>query len=344
MKLKILILFFFYSYGISYAQNLPEVGAILEEKKDDFRGHVIMVVKQHDQTLYSYQVGLAKLDTKINIASASKWLSAAVLLSLADQGYLSLDDSIGKYLPIFSKYGKGKPSIRQCLTHTSGFPPFSNLNYKEVTLAQLIDSIAKYVPLKNKPNEAFEYGGMSYRIAGRIAEIVTGKAWAEIFQLTIASKCEMTNTLYCYEKNNPDLGGGVCSTPADYLNFLYMIGNKGNYKGTQVLSEASTKEFFKSQLPIALQKELTRTAPLVKEFASGKNISYGLGTWIYDFKELEEYQTALFCPGFTGTFPFIDSCRNIYGIILTNTKIDKVINTELNVISLVKEKYKGSCK
>lgn len=89
------------------AQENSEINQLLETKKDDFRGHVIMVVKQKDSTLYQHQIGLENLDTKIPVASASKWLSAAVILTLVDQELLSLDDSIGKYLPVFQNMVKG---------------------------------------------------------------------------------------------------------------------------------------------------------------------------------------------------------------------------------------------
>jgi hypothetical protein len=89
---------------------------------------------------------------------------------------------------------------------------------------------------------------------------------------------------------------------------------------------------------------MMKVNPEMKTFANGKSISYGLGTWIYDYKETQEIQIEIFCPGFLGTFPFIDTCRNLYGIILTHTQISKVLVTELKAISLVKEKYKGSCQ
>ncbi|MBX9853424.1 MAG: beta-lactamase family protein [Cytophagaceae bacterium] len=343
-KSTLSLFLFSFCYYLSFSQNLSEINNILEEKKNNFNGHLIMVIKQQDSTLYTFQTGLAKLETRVNIASASKWISASVILSLVDQGYLKLDDSIGKYLPVFSKYGKGKPTIRQCLTHTSGFPSYSNLDYNDISLHQLVDSMAKYVPLKNKPGEVFQYGGMSYRIAGRIAEVVTGKSWSELFQFNIASKCEMTNTLYCMEKNNPDLGGGVCATTSDYLNFLNMIANNGKFKGVQVLSESSVKEFFISQINKNVRSEMMKSYPQAKELSNHNEISYGLGTWIYNYKESQLYQTEIFCPGYFGTFPFVDNCRNIYGIILTKAQMDKVINTELKVLSIVKNKYQEKCK
>ncbi|MBC7450463.1 MAG: beta-lactamase family protein, partial [Cytophagales bacterium] len=274
----------------------------------------------------------------------SKWISAAVMLSLADQQLLSLDDSIGKYLPLFSRHGTGSATIRQCLTHTSGFPAFArNIGMNDTTLAQLVDHMAEKVAFINHPGERFVYGEMSYRIAGRIAEVVTGKTWEALFQTNIASKCTMTNSTYCWEKRIPAVGGGICTTPADYLNFLHMLMNKGACNGQVVLSEASVMEFFTNQLTAEAQKEMVRSESLIKEVSDGKPISYGLGVWIYDYKADQQYQTLVFCPGALGTFPFVDRCRNIYGIILCNTNISKVIQTEVKAIDLVKKSINKEC-
>ncbi|MFN3405291.1 MAG: serine hydrolase domain-containing protein [Cytophagaceae bacterium] len=326
-----------------HAQDTQKISKLLEEKKNDFAGHVIMVIKKEDSLLYRYQTGLAHIDTRTGVASASKWISSAVILSLADIGLLSLDDSIGKYLPSFNKYKKGHPTIRQCLSHTSGFPAYANIDTKNLNLSQLIEKVAKEVPLKNKPGEVFEYGELSYRITGRIAEVVSGKSWEELFQNNIAARCDMKNSTYCWEKHIPAMGSGVCTTPSDYLNFMQMVINKGMFNGQRVLSEAAVHEFFISQLSSNVQKNLTNSEPLIKEVANNKPVSYGLGTWIYNYDEEKIFQKEIFCPGARGTFPFIDACRKIYGIILCNTDVSKVIHTEINAIQTFKSTFLENC-
>ena len=53
-------------------------------------------------------------DTKQPIASCSKWLSAALVMTFVDEGKLKLDDTVGKYLPVLTKSGKGGITIEQC--------------------------------------------------------------------------------------------------------------------------------------------------------------------------------------------------------------------------------------
>lgn len=55
------------------------------------------------------------IKSKIAIASCSKWLSAALIMTFVDEGKLSLEDSVGKFLPIMTANGKGNIEIWQCL-------------------------------------------------------------------------------------------------------------------------------------------------------------------------------------------------------------------------------------
>jgi CubicO group peptidase (beta-lactamase class C family) len=83
-------------------------------------GACLLVVKD-GKTIYEQCFGKYKPDTLVSIASASKWLSAATIMTLVDAGKLSLDDSVSKYLPKFTGT-KGEITIRQLLSHTSGLP------------------------------------------------------------------------------------------------------------------------------------------------------------------------------------------------------------------------------
>ncbi|MFX8797496.1 serine hydrolase domain-containing protein, partial [Acinetobacter baumannii] len=58
--------------------------------------------------------------TVVPIASCSKWLTAALVMVLVDEGKISLDDKVTKYIPEFAKYSKGYITIRHCLSHQTG--------------------------------------------------------------------------------------------------------------------------------------------------------------------------------------------------------------------------------
>lgn len=59
-------------------------------------------------------------NSKLNMASCSKWLSAALVMTFVDEGKLKTSDTIGGYLPMMTANGKGAITIADCLSHLTG--------------------------------------------------------------------------------------------------------------------------------------------------------------------------------------------------------------------------------
>ena len=170
-----------------------------------------------------------KLNKKIHVASSSKWLAAAVIMSLVDEGSLSLSDPVSKYIPNF-KGDKAGITLEQLMSHTSGLSTSQNY-YASVpkTLKMEAEIIGDKVELDTKPGTEFYYGGVTFQVVGRIAEVVTGKAWEDIFYERIGDLCRMRNTDFGYSEN-PGIAAGALSSANDFANFLTMIFNDGKYK------------------------------------------------------------------------------------------------------------------
>ncbi len=117
-------------------------------------------------------------DTRYQIASISKQFTAAGLLLLEDEGKLSLDDTIGKYLPGIS--GGATITIRQLLSHTSGLQDYWPQDYsfaameKPATPQAIVDRWAKK-PLDFTPGTQWQYSNTGYVVAGLILEKVAGE-------------------------------------------------------------------------------------------------------------------------------------------------------------------------
>ena len=94
--------------------------------------------------------------------------------------------------------------------------------------------MASHLRLNSDPGTEFDYGGVSFQIAGRIAEIVTGKPWETVFRENIADICDMRDTDYGHA-SNPGIAAGAISTGEDYVKFLSMILNNGKFKHFIVL-------------------------------------------------------------------------------------------------------------
>lgn len=112
------------------------------------------------------------------VGSISKQFTAAAILLLQEQGKLSLDDAVGKYVPDLTR--GDEVTIRQILSHTSGYQDYWPEDYlitpmmKPTTAQQIIDTWAKK-KLDFEPGTQWQYSNSNYVIAGLIVEKVSGK-------------------------------------------------------------------------------------------------------------------------------------------------------------------------
>ena len=122
------------------------------------------------------------------IASVSKQFTAAALLLLEDDGKLSLDDTVGKYLPGIT--GGDRITIRQLLSHTSGLQDYWPQDYSFAAMAMpttpqaIVDRWAKK-PLDFAPGAQWQYSNTGYVVAGLIAEKVAGEPLLAFLQRRI---------------------------------------------------------------------------------------------------------------------------------------------------------------
>jgi CubicO group peptidase (beta-lactamase class C family) len=114
---------------------------------------------------------------RYSIGSISKQFTATAILLLQEQGKLSLDDAVGKYVPGLTE--GNRVTIRQILSHTSGYQDYWPEDYVMTPMLhpesaqQIIDTWAKK-PLDFEPGTQWQYSNTNYVIAGRIVESITG--------------------------------------------------------------------------------------------------------------------------------------------------------------------------
>ena len=175
--------------------------------KGYYPGGAICVVK-NDSVLFEKAYGSFTGDTKVYVASAGKWVAAAVIGAVVDRTDLSWDDPVEKWLPQFRGDAKGDILLRQLLSHTSGVRPY--LPAPRVDNYNHLDSaVTEILPLDTvfTPGTRFEYGGLAMQIAGRMAEVAMGKEFEPLFQELIAAPLGMTHSHFT--PVNTD--GGACS-------------------------------------------------------------------------------------------------------------------------------------
>lgn len=250
--------------------------------------------------------------TKQAIASCSKWLSAALVMTFVDEGKLKLTDTVGKWLPVLSQHGKGNITISQCLSHTTGIKAKSlkesltemkNINSMDEAIAQIAN-----LPMEGKPGTVFHYSNTGLQIAGAVIEKISGKNFETLFAERIARPLEMKNT--DFGKGKVALpAGGAKATPEDYMNFLVMILNKGTFKGKRVLSEKSIAEMQVNRI--------TKDVKIAYSPAEAGNFGYGYGEWVMETSSTDHLTTAVTSPGLFGSFPVVDNEKHYCAFLMT---------------------------
>lgn len=287
-----------------------------------------IIIAQNNQVVYEAYFGNYKPETVTYIASAGKWLAAATVAAVVEEGKLSWDDKVVKWLPEFTD-SKGQATLRQLFSHTSGYPdyqPKGNHRDDYQTLEESVKHIVS-LPADTVPGAEFHYGGLAMQVAGRMAELATGKDFETIFQEKIARPLEIKNTHFSPVDlgggHSPMLGGGARCTLQDYAHFLEMIANEGVFKGTQILKKASVQEMQADQLGNTLVKkgEYVENARALTH----KSI-YGLGEWREELNDKNE-AVLISSPSWAGAYPWIDKENKVYGFLLTHV-IPEVANKD----------------
>ena len=139
----------------------------------------------------------ARTDARYAIASVSKQFTAAAILILADQGRLSLDDKVAKYL--LDLTCAGDVTIRQLLTRTAGYRDWWPQDYvfddmtRPITPAAILDRWAR-APLDFEPGTRFQYSNTGYVAAGLIVQRVSGHPLFAFLREHVFARLGMTPT------------------------------------------------------------------------------------------------------------------------------------------------------
>lgn len=258
--------------------------------------------KDSDELLKDFSI-----HTRERIASCSKWLSAALVMTFVDEGKLSLEDSIGKFLPVMSQHGKGQIKIWQCLSHLTAIRSAGlKENLAEMKgISSMDEAVGKIalLPMEGQPGKVFRYSNTGLQLAGSVIEKISGRSFENLFRERIAQPCNMSNTDFG-NVPVPMPAGGAYSTPADYMNFLVMILNDGLYNGRQVLSKDAVMK---------MQEDYTAGATVAYSPAEAGSWGYGFGEWVME--KATSNSGAVSSPGLFGSFPWINKEQKYAGFL-----------------------------
>lgn len=274
-------------------------------------------------------------DEIFDMASVSKLFTAVAVMQLWDEGKFKLDDPVAKYLPQFGVNGKGNVTIRELLTHTSGFRPDPPTPLYEIpgSRKDRLDYVLQ-LPLEYPPDTHYVYSDINFITLGALIEKLSGEREDVFVRKHLTGPLHMTDTMYdppanlkpriaaseyqpwthrgmlwgsVDDENAWALDGvaghaGVFGTARDLAVFGQMMLNGGTYDGARVLSQRAVD---------LLLTDWNKKFP---------GDAIGLG-WSID---QSWYQGALAGPhtagheGFTGTALTINTRNDIVTVILTN--------------------------
>jgi CubicO group peptidase (beta-lactamase class C family) len=237
------------------------------------------------------------------IASMTKPITATAVLMLQDEGKLSVEDLVSRYVPELGaiKTAGGEPAnltLRHLLTHTSGMGEATREQERNAkTLADLIPAYAKQ-PIKFTPGTRWQYSQSGINSLARVVEVVSGQSFPEFLDKRLFGPLGMKDTTFYPGSDQlarlaksykckggtpeeapififagrdvasrdrvPLANGGLFSTASDYARLCRMILNDGTLDGKRYLKPESVK------LMTALQ-----TADVPTGFTPGNG--WGLG-------------------------------------------------------------------
>ncbi|MGE7875428.1 serine hydrolase domain-containing protein [Bacillus paramycoides] len=254
---------------------------------------------------WSYAAGVAdlsskkpmKTDFRFRIGSVTKTFTATVVLQLAGENRLNLDDSIEKWLPGVIQgngYNDKQITIRQLLNHTSGIAEYTRskdfnlMDTKKSYTAEELVKMGISLPPDFAPGKSWSYSNTGYVLLGILIEKVTGNSYAEEIENRIIEPLELSNT---FLPGNSSVIPGTkhargyiqldgASEPKDVT---YYNPSMGSSAGDMISTADDLNKFFSYLLGGKLLKEQQLKQMLTTVPTGGAKIDgYGLG--IYETK------------------------------------------------------------
>lgn len=250
-----------------------------------------VLVSKNGEVIYKKAFGMANLELNIPmqldnvfwIASIGKQFTAVAILQLMEQGKLSLQDEITRFIPDYPTQGN-KITIEHLLTHTSGIHNYAGIKDPEkklsgdISLSQVIDFF-KNLPMRFAPGTKWEYSNSGYLLLGYIIEKITGKSYPEYLEENIFKPLGMSNSYFANNKRIIKKRVGAYSAGemgfenSRYLNptIIYSAG----------AIQSTIGDFFKWHQAVhtykLVKKETIEKAFTRYKLTDGKETDYGYG-------------------------------------------------------------------
>ncbi len=257
----------------------------------------------HDGRIaYARGYGMADLDHAIRITpgslfdvgSVSKQFSAAAIVLLADEGRLSLNDDVRKYIPEMRNYG-APITLNELMWHTSGLRDYTDLldlqgyGLEQVTTdEEALAAIVRQRGLEFPSGTQYEYSNTNYFLLSVIVKRVTGKTLAQFVKQNVFMPLGMTHTTYRtdYAMLIPNLAMGYA--PAANGQFENSMSNwqQTGDGGVQLSIDDAIKWDENFYHPIVGGSRMVEQLRTPGHLANGKPLQYARGLFVGSYRGL----------------------------------------------------------
>ena len=312
-----------------------QIDALLQKVyKADEPGASVLVKKQ-GQVLFRKGYGLADMELGIpvepdmvfRLGSITKQFTAVAILMLAEQGKLSLQDDITKFLPDYPTQGKAI-TVEHLLTHTSGIKSYTDLPEwlplmrKDMTLKEIID-LFKDKPMEFLPGERWKYCNSGYILLGAIIEKVSSETYEAFLQKYIFDPLGMKHSYYgSTSRIIPRRIPGYSKGKTGFENATY-ISMTQPYAAGSLLSSVDDLAIWNEAL---LSGKLIKRETLEKAFTpnklkDGTTTGYGYGWFISNYEGHRIIEHGGGIMGFT-TYALLLPEDQAFVVLLTNSAVE----------------------
>ncbi len=202
----------------------------------EHKGNVAFTLVERGQKVADRFVSVGKPvdeNTRFQVASLSKWITAWGVMKLVEAGKLDLDAPVSRYLTRWklppSKFGNDGVTVRRLLSHTAGltdglgyagFKPGEPLQTLEESLTRTADVSPGHsgvVQVGNEPGSTFQYSGGGYTLIQLLIEEVSGQPFNDYMKAAVFDPLQMTGSTFVLEPDASnvadfyDLDGGLAT-------------------------------------------------------------------------------------------------------------------------------------
>lgn len=295
----------------SIPSSLPEIEAEIRSSLEVYNSDVdfTFYLKSGQQKSFIHSTGTSNEFVSYSSGSTSKLVTSVIILSLVNEGILSLDDSPQDYIASWPSTGSlAAIKLKHLLSFTSGLSEAPLCLYAaNANFETCVDNIASANSFASVAGSEFYYSPSHLQVAGLMAVKASGNtSWASVFEQFQSKTGLFLNSKYDLPAvTNPRLAGGMHWVAEDYMSFLEALVNNS------ILTPALIEQLSSDQLSDAAIVNSPALSLLTEDW------HYGYGAWLecqgnpFDCTETARISS----PGTYGAYPFIDFEHGYYGIV-----------------------------